>query len=443
MSATNRFEPADPDGESDEDHHRRGAAMTGLPAEAPLITRPFARLLAMQMGFGFAFSAFLLLPKVLTTAFAATPGEIGLVMAAFGLGSLIAIPVVGPVVRALGDRGALVLANLLLAAGALGFVLVHGAGAPAVLLRGLHGVAWSLGFAVGMAVAADLAPPSRLAQAVGIFGAASLAMNAVAPAIAEPLGERFGHRVVFALASAAALLGALAARGLPKRTRQVHGVAVMVGTSPPSAPRAVVYLIMGVSGLSFGVMFTFIAPFALEHGVRAVRGFFAAYTVSALAVRILAARLADRLGYRCAAFGGTLLYGLTVAATGAAGPAHLVLVGAFFGTAHGAVFPAVMALLLTDARGAERARALGLANGALNLGVASVLGLGWIAGRLGYPAVFYLAGALNVMAAPLLHRGVGTSRGDGDEFALGKDQRGEGAAVDAPGVEAGGERMPL
>src|SRR5213075_2014988 len=108
-------------------------ALTGLPAEAPFITRPFARLLAMQMGFGFAFSVFLLLPKVLAAAFSSTPGEIGTVMAAFGVGSLIAIPVVGRVIDALGDRGTLVLANVLLAAGALGFVLVHGAGAPAVV----------------------------------------------------------------------------------------------------------------------------------------------------------------------------------------------------------------------------------------------------------------------------------------------------------------------
>jgi MFS family permease len=185
---------------------------------SPLITPPFARLLVMQAGFGFAFSVFLLLPKVLATAFASTPGEIGTVMAAFGLGSLIAIPAVGRVVEALGNRGALVLANLLLAAGALGFVLVHGAGAAAVLLRGLHGVAWSLGFAAGMAMAADLAPAARLAQAVGIFGAASLAMNAVAPAVAEPLGERFGYRAVFALAGAAATLATHFAKSTTRLT---------------------------------------------------------------------------------------------------------------------------------------------------------------------------------------------------------------------------------
>ncbi len=37
-----------------------------------------------------------------------------------------------------------------------------------------------------------LAPAHKLGQAMGLAGAASLIMNAIAPAVAEPIGARYG-----------------------------------------------------------------------------------------------------------------------------------------------------------------------------------------------------------------------------------------------------------
>jgi MFS family permease len=396
-------DPANDNGEgADDDHHRGGA----------LLTRPFVRLLVMQAAFGFAFSVFFLLPKVLAADFGATPSRIGLVMAAFGVASLLAIPLVGRAVDGLGHRRTLVLANLLLAASSLGFAFVHDAGAAAALLRGLQGVAWSLAFAAGMAEAADLAPAGKLAEAVGLVGASSLAMNALAPAIAEPLGERLGHPAMFALGAAAALAGAWVARRLPagggrravRRAESEPNPALKPAPAPAPARDAAPYVVLAVAGLAFGVMFTFIAPFALAHGIHAVRGFFAAYTVAALAVRLVSGRLSDLFGHRRAAFVAAVAYGLAVVAAGALGPAPLAAFGAAFGAAHGAVFPSVMALVMEQAPGRARSRALAVANGSMNLGIAGVFGLGLAAGRAGYPPVFVAAGAVTILAASLLAR---------------------------------------
>jgi MFS family permease len=406
MSPANRAPLAQSDSDdADEDHQPiERAPPPALTARDALFTGPFLRLLAMQAAFGFAFSVFVLLPKVLAATFGSTPAQIGLVMASFGLASLLSIPLVGRVVDRAGHRATLVLANLLMAMGALGFLFVSGAGALAVISRGVQGAAWSLAFAAAMAVAADLAPAARLGQAVGMLGSASLAMNALAPTIAEPLGERLGHRAIFALAAGAGLLGALLARRLPARTAP-HTVDAAGDTPPPAQARRLgPYVVLCAAGLAFSVMFTFIAPFALERGIRAVRGFFAAYTVAALAVRVLAGRMADRLGHRRVACAATVVYGLAVLAAGVVGPGPLVALGAGFGAAHGAAFPALMALVLARAPGRARTRALAVANGAMNLGVAGVLGLGLVAGRLGYPTVFVVAGTLMLLMAAALAR---------------------------------------
>jgi predicted MFS family arabinose efflux permease len=236
---------------------------------------------------------------------------------------------------------------------------------------------------------------------VGLVGASSLAMNALAPAIAEPLAERLGHRVMFALAAAAALGGAALARRLPQ-LGSIVGPSGAHNDDGVRRPARGPYVMLGVAGLAFGVMFTFIAPFALARGIQAVRGFFGAYTVAALAVRLVSGRFSDRYGYRRVSWAAGLCYGLAVVAAGVLGPAHLVLLGAGFGAAHGAVFPSLMAMVLAGAPGRRRSRALALANGSMNFGIAGVLLLGMVAGRAGYPTVFVAAGIVTLAAACLL-----------------------------------------
>jgi MFS family permease len=163
-----------------------------------------------------------------------------------------------------------------------------------------------------------------------------------------------------------------------------------------------VLLVLTVGGLAAAAMFTFVAPFALAHGIGVVRGFFIAYTVTALAVRVGGARLTDRAGHRRTALAGAAAYGLVVIATGLLGPTHLVLLGGAFGVAHGIVFPALMALILGGAAPADRPRFIALANGAINLGIVGVGLLGAAANRLGYGPVFVATGTLTFATALLL-----------------------------------------
>jgi MFS family permease len=373
------------------------------PSGEPSVwNRPFIELVAGQALFGFAYSTFLLLPKLLAVGYGASAGQIGFVMAAFGVVSLAAIPFVGPAITRFGRRRTLVAANILLAASALAFVLVTRAGLAAAALRGLQGVAWSLFFAAGMSLVADIAPPSRLGQAIGLFGGAALAMNALAPAVAEPIAARFGAKPVFVLSWGVALVGAWFCRRLPAGVASVGSSAPANGANPPARRLLPVFVVLTVGGLAAAGMFTFVAPFALAHGVNAVRAFFIAYTATALGVRIGGARLTDWAGHRSSALAGGIGYGAVVIVMGLAGPAHLALIGAAFGLAHGIVFPAVMALILHGASSASRPRLLALANGAINLGVVGVGVLGAAAAHVGYPMVFVATGAVTFASALLL-----------------------------------------
>ena len=397
--------PSSTDGASDDDGEPE------LPAAGPgadrLFTGPFVTILALQGAYGFAISAYLLLPKSLAQA-GGTPSQIGRVMAAFGIASVLTIPLLPRILGELGRRRALIVASLAMAGSSVGFALVSGPGAAAVALRGVQGVTWALMFSAAISLASELAPPARLAQAIGIAGGASLAMSAVAPAVGEPLVAALVYRALYLLAALAALGGAVLARRLPR-----HSVAHVVtpGATPHPAPTALpaapirrlpIYLALAVGGFAYMVLFTFLGPFALQRGFQAIRAFFIAYTVAALGVRLLTGRLFDRVGHRAVGVRALTLYGLVVAATGVLGPGWMTALGLAFGVAHGAVIPSLMALLLQSAPLHLRPRILGIANAAMSVGIAAVYPAGGLVGRLGYPTVFIATGALTASAALLL-----------------------------------------
>lgn len=375
--------------------------------DGPLFTSPYLRLLAMQAAYGFSFSMFFLLPKYLAAA-GESSSRIGFVMGGFGVACLATIPFLQGIVTRLGRRGALMAATLMLALAGAAFALIQPVGLPAVFLRAAEGVTWTIMFSTAGALTAELAPRGRLAQAIGLAGAAALIMNAVAPAIGEPLADRFGYRPVFLLAAVAALVAAAMARRLPHT--HVGPLAQMAkapaaNTVDRPSGRWPLYAVFGLAGIAFSTLFTFLAPFALGQGVSQIRAFFIGYTGAAIVVRLLGGRLADRLGHRAIARVALALYGAVVASTALFGPHHLYALGICFGLAHGAVYPAMMALLINNTSPHLRPRVLGIANGAMSVGMSSVFGAGALIGRVGYGAMFAIAGGVVATSALLLGRG--------------------------------------
>jgi predicted MFS family arabinose efflux permease len=109
--------------------------------------------------------------------------------------------------------------------------------------------------------------------------------------------------------------------------------------------------------------------------------------------------LTDRLGLKRAAFFGILVYGVFIAGIAAVGPRSLVVLGLGFGVAHGALFPALMALLFDKSQPEDRSRLAAFSNGVLNLGMLTVLGFGQLANHAGLASVFVVTGALVAASA--------------------------------------------
>jgi len=375
-----------------------------VPAQASWVTPALVRVLVAASAWGFAFSTFYLLPKFLTQTFAAGPAEIGLVVGTFAIATVLFTPLAGRAVDGFPRARAMAIGALLMALAAVGFVIVGTVGPFMLALRAVQGASYALVVTAIGTLVAELAPRERLGQALGYSGASMLVMNAIAPAVAEPLAAAVGWKPTFALAAIVAVGSAALAFGVDEPPRRGHargdgGLLVVL-----RQPLALHYgAVIALAGAAFGAVFTFQQPFALALGRAQVGGFFIAYACAAILVRVGFGRLPERVGLHRAATAALVLYAVVVLAMAELRPWAIEPLGAFFGLAHGVFYPTMNAIALSAVRDEERGRIMAVFTGAFSLGTwAGATLLGVVAAHAGYPAVFLVAAAGVTCAVAIL-----------------------------------------
>jgi MFS family permease len=368
------------------------------PAYSEWADPRFRRLLLLQMGYGYAFSALLITPKYATAALHASPDEVGTLMACAGVAIAVTSPLLGRWLDGGGARAAMLWGSLVLGVSTLLFASVTELGLAIYGLRALHGVASALITSATGAYVAAIVPADRHGRAFASAGAAALMMNAIAPAVTEHLAEAYGWRTAFELAATIALTGGAFGTTLPT----LEGAPLSV--RDPRAPRAKGPLVSAVStgafaaGMGFGVISTFTQPYALALGGRHVSSLFLGYTITVLIVRVGLGGVVDRFGRLQCAVAALVIYTLTTAWASALTPDGLFALGLGFGAAHGLVWPSLSALTVERAPRGHAASALARLYGSFSLGgLTAVWAGGWLVKGTGYPLTFLIAaGAIGI-----------------------------------------------
>ncbi len=370
-----------------------------------LLTRDFASLLLAQVGFGYAFSSYFLLPKFIVVALDGGAREIGLLTAVHNAAVFALMPLMGALVDRFGRRHFLTAGALLMAAASLSFSAIDSFGPAIFVLRGVQALAFAMAFAAGSALAVDEAPPERVAQAIGLFGLTFLSMNAVAPLVVEEVSVRAGWPTAFGLAAAGSLLCALLSLRLRERavpggqSEPLLGL-IAVATRPNLLQ---VMAVVALVGIAFSSIFNFHQPFALEAGMERVRAFFVAYAAVAIGVRVGFGSWIDRFGHRRSALAALGLYVVVALLASEIPRVGLALLGAALGLAHGVFYPAFNAVALERSGARERGKVMALYQAAFQAGgAAGPFALGLLAERAGYPPVFFASAACLALAFVVL-----------------------------------------
>jgi predicted MFS family arabinose efflux permease len=377
-----------------------------------LFTRAFVALFAADLAyFSAAGISIHSLPLFVTGPVGSDEAGAGLAFGAFGITALVCRPFAGRLADTRGRRPLLVVGALL---AGLGMVLLPYVDtlAVVVVLRLLQGIGEAAFFVAGFALLADLAPPSRMGEALSYNSLGLYLGIALGPPLGEFLEETWGFDAAWYGATVLCALAALVVVPIAETEREPepdgHGTLIF----RPGIPVSIGFFtsLAAISGF-----LTFASLHAEEIGLANTSVPLLTYGLVVVGCRLAFARVPDRLPslqLASASLVATAL-GLGVIAVWQH-PAGMLLgvvvmaVGVAFSTP--AFFSAIFATASPSQRGAAAGTAsafidLGLGFGPILLGVvADAMGIPWALGTGGGIA---LAGAFWTLS---LRRGAPAAR---------------------------------
>jgi MFS family permease len=276
-----------------------------------------------------------------------------------------------------------------------------------VAVRALLGVGEAFFFVAALAAAADLAPANRRGEAISFLSLSLYLGLAIGPVIGETVLRLTSYAGVWLLAAVVAGVAA----GLSWITPETAPRAADPGMAAQSRrgrlihPAGIFPGLLIMSGIwGMGGFLAFLPLHAVKLGLNGAGPALALFAGVVVALRILGARLPDRLGAARLSGAALAVSAIGLAILGLApGIGGLLLGTAVFAVGVAFTFPALMSLAVSRVPPAERGSVVGTASAFLDLafGIAPA-SLGLIADASGYPGAFLVSAIIAAGGSLLL-----------------------------------------
>jgi MFS family permease len=327
-----------------------------------------------------------------------TEADIGIIMGAFALATVIFRPWVSSMIDRIGRKRSYTIGTIINTILPLCYLLFDGQLSgfyiPVILARLAHGVGMAFCFTAVFTYVGDIIPKDRLNEGLGIFGITGLIGLAIGPVIGETIIDHFGFTVFFLIASGLAGLGLVSHLFLPES--YVNGA-----DDPPVSFFSVLVrpkiLVIGLVALCFGFGLsstnTFLAPYAQEKCLAFISLFYISYSTAAALTRLFGGKLADKVGEEriipyAFVLTGTGLFSLVFLQ----GNVIFILAGFLSGCGHGLLFPSLNTLAIRDEPSHLRGKITGVFTGGIDTGAfVGAITLGFVGDWSGFRALFLIA----------------------------------------------------
>lgn len=325
-----------------------------------------------------------------------SPSQVGMIMGWFTLAAVAARPYFGNLVDQYGHKRFMLIGSVFF----IVFFLVY-IYTPSVTLlylaRAAHGLAHACFMAASSSYIADLAPPNRRGEVIGIYGTSNIVAMALFPAWGTMLIANSGDfAYLFNVAALAAAICLLAVVFLPEINKGAGKNFKPAGLLEVGRRRSVIIPSLALFGgaTAYGAVITFLPLFAPQRGIADIGMFFTTYAVCTIVSRVLVGRLSDRIGRRILIMP---FIGVVAAAVfmlpGLDSLQGLAIMGGLFGFGFGAFMPTLNALVVDCTPQKDRGSALGFFTSFMDLGItAGAVILGAVGERFGYELMFYVGG---------------------------------------------------
>jgi MFS family permease len=236
------------------------------------------------------------LPVYLVSDLHAGKSQVGIVLAAYTIASVMIRPFSGFALDKFGRRSVYLIALLFYTMFFAGY-LVALTIATLIILRFVQGLTWGVTTISGSTIAVDIIPSSKRGEGVGYFSLSTTLGMSIGPVIGLFICHHWGYMAMFSAGcfiSTASLLCAYAMK-LPGQLvsgSKIHFNLNHLFYRKAIVPSANLFIIM----FTYGGMMSFIALYGIEIGIANSSLFFLVLATGIAASRLIAGRAFDRKG---------------------------------------------------------------------------------------------------------------------------------------------------
>ncbi len=349
---------------------------TEQPDTHKIFTRDFVNAFLAQFTFASAFYTLIPTLPIFLSSLGRTESEIGVLIGASSISSLLLRPLVGRALLRYPERTLALVGTLLFTISTAAYLAARSFW-PFLLVRIFQGASLAFFFTAVTVLIANTTPESYRGRSLSYFFLAFNVAFAIAPSSGMILMNAFGFTFLFLVCTLLAIASHLFASRLEKRGAPSPDAATGDGSffSRKALPPAVLAFFIHVI---YGSVTAFFPIYAVTQGVDNPGWFFAAFAIMLILGRTLGAKILDlysREKIILPCLSGFVI-AMVILAFSKTLPMFL-LAAVFWGSGNAFLFPALVAFTL-DLAGPSRAPALAFFSALCDLGVglgAVILGL--------------------------------------------------------------------
>jgi len=247
-------------------------------------------------------------------------------------------------------------------------------------------------------IAADLTPPERRGEALGVYGSFTTVSLAVGPALGIGLLTAFGAWAALAAGAALGLMAILLGLGVgePVAARRED-------FGQPSHLDPIVYYSMFVNaGMTFthGALVALLPLYARSIGMENPGLFYTVFAAAAIGIRAYAGRISDRLGRIQVLVPATVILAVAIWAIAAGpSPTGLLAIAVVYAVGYASLHPTNLAFAVDRASREDRPLALSIVNSGFALGMGTgAIAMGALLAATSFAATFTVAGLVPLTA---------------------------------------------
>jgi len=362
-----------------------------------ILTRDF--ILCFSAQFAFTSVSFILIPTlpIYLSRLGSTEIEIGILIGAFGISSLVLRPIVGKALSKIPEKKFMIAGAILFALTSMAFLFATPFWSF-FIVRIFQGIGSAFFFTAAMMLISNITPETYRGQSLGYFFLSFNISMALAPPFGMFLINHSSFTILFSVCIGLSLCSLFISSKLRRReVRPIIDSSIEDSSffSPRAFPPIFVYFL---THMIWGALTTFFPLYAINHGVANPGLFFAAYAMVLIFGRALGGRILDVYRREKVILPCLIAYILSMIILAFSKTLQMfILVAVIQAIGHAFLMPALVAYTL-DLAGSSRGASIGLLSGMGDLGM--VLGpvmMGIILHFTNFTAMFFCAALIGLI----------------------------------------------